>query len=154
MESPAQRPETIDELRYAVDAAFAMLAGMQLDVFTPLKAGSKRAEEIAQAIGVGPSRLRLLLYCLVAAGLLTEQNGCFSNTPETNQFLVKGDRLYMNNMHELLSHRWTTLFPHTAESIRSGVPQAKVDFSNSPQQDLEAFLRRINRNTVAAARAC
>jgi 16S rRNA G1207 methylase RsmC len=39
------------------------------------------------------------------------------------------------------------------ESIRRSVPQAKVDFSNAPQQDLEAFLRRINRNTVAAARA-
>jgi 2-polyprenyl-3-methyl-5-hydroxy-6-metoxy-1,4-benzoquinol methylase len=127
-----------------------MLAGMQLDVFTPLKAGPKTAEEIGQAIGVGPSRLRLLLYCLVAAGLLTEQNGRFSNTPEANQYLVKGKPSYIGNIQALLNHRWSTVFPRTAESIRSGLPQAKVDFSNSPKQELEAFLRRINVLTVAA----
>jgi hypothetical protein len=51
-------------LRYAADAAFAMLAAMQLDVFTPLKGGLKTAEDIAHAIGVGPARLGLLLSAL------------------------------------------------------------------------------------------
>jgi DNA-binding IclR family transcriptional regulator len=65
-----------------------MLAGMQLDVFTRLKAGPMTAEQIAAAIGVGSSRLRLLLYVLVTAGLLTEQDGRFSNTPEANHFVT------------------------------------------------------------------
>ena len=52
--SPVRRPETINKLRFAADAALAMLAGMQLDVFTPLQAGPKTAEEIAHAIGVVP----------------------------------------------------------------------------------------------------
>jgi SAM-dependent methyltransferase len=156
MESPVPRPETINKLRSAADSAFAMLAGMQLDVFTPLKGGPMTAEDIAHAIGVGgPARLRLLLYGLVAAGLLTEQEGRFSNSSEANQFLVKGAPLYIGDRHILLSHRWIANLPKTAESIRSGVPQAKtkVDFSNSPQQELEAFLRRINVHTVAAARS-
>jgi hypothetical protein len=33
------------------------------------------------------------------------------------------------------------------------VPQAKLDFSKSPQAELETYLRRINVLTVAAARA-
>jgi hypothetical protein len=141
METPVPRPETINRLIFAADSAFAMLAGMQLDVFTPLKGSPMTAEDIAHAIGVGgPARLRLLLYALVAAGLLTEQEGCFSNTPEVNQFLVKGAPLYMGDRHTLLSHWWTVNLLKTAESIRSGVPQAKVDFSNSPQQELEVFL--------------
>ena len=37
MESPVPRSDTINKLRFGADAAFAMLAGMQLDVFTPLK---------------------------------------------------------------------------------------------------------------------
>ena len=89
MEKRVPRPDRINQLRTEADAAFAMLAGMQLDVFTPLKAGPLNAEQIADAIGVTAGRLRLLLYCLVAAGLLTEENGRFSNTPEANQFLVK-----------------------------------------------------------------
>jgi 2-hydroxy-4-(methylsulfanyl)butanoate S-methyltransferase len=153
MESPVPRPDIINKLRFAADAAFAMLAGMQLDVFTPLQGGPKTAEDIAHAAGVGPARLRLLLYSLVAAELLTEQDGRFSNTAEANQFLVKGVPSYMGNMHALLSHRWIANLPKTAESIRSGVPQAKVDFSNSSQQELEAFLRRINVLTIAAADA-
>ena len=66
-----------------------MLAGMQLDLFTPLKNRPMTAEQIAAAIGVVPTRLRLLLYCLVAAGLLTERNGKFANTPEANQFWLR-----------------------------------------------------------------
>ncbi len=144
-------PGTINRLRAAADSAFAMLAGMQLEVFTPLKNGPMTAQQIAAAIGVAPTRLRLLLYCLVAAGLLTEKDGKFANTPEANQFLVKGDPSYMGNKHGSIAHRWSTCFK-TAESIRSGVPQAKLDFSNSPPQELETFLRTINVNTVPAAR--
>jgi len=56
MESPVPRPDTVNKRRFAADAAFAMLAGMQLDVFTPLQGGPKTAEDIAHAIGVGPAR--------------------------------------------------------------------------------------------------
>ncbi len=33
------------------------------------------SEQIVEAIGVAPTRLPLLLYALVAGGLLTEQDG-------------------------------------------------------------------------------
>ena len=36
MENTAPRPDTINALRFGADSALAMLAGMQLDVFTPL----------------------------------------------------------------------------------------------------------------------
>ena len=39
MEGPVTRPDTVNKLRFAADSAFAILAGMQLDVFTPLKGG-------------------------------------------------------------------------------------------------------------------
>jgi 2-polyprenyl-3-methyl-5-hydroxy-6-metoxy-1,4-benzoquinol methylase len=144
-------PETINRLRSAADSALAMLAGMQLDVFTPLKNGPNTAEQIAAAIGVAPTRLRLLLYCLVAAELLTEKDGMFSNSPEANQFLVKGEPAYLGTRHAIIANRWTSSLK-TAESIRSGVPQAKLDFSNSPPDELEKFLRTINANTIPAAR--
>jgi SAM-dependent methyltransferase len=79
-----------------------------------------------------------------------EQDGRFSNTPEANQFLVSGARSYIGHMHAVLSQRWMINL-RTVESIRTGVPQAKLDFSNSPQEEIEAFLRTINRRTVSAA---
>ena len=151
MEDSTPRPDTITRLRSTANGAFAMLAGMQLDVFTPMKDGPLTAEQIAAAICVGPSRLRLLLYVLVTAGLLTEQDGRFSNTAEANHFLVKGLPSYLGNKHATIAMTWSA-YLKTAESIRSGVPQAKMDFSNSPQEDVEAFLRSINANTVPSAR--
>ena len=152
MEDPVLRPDTVNKLRFAADAAFSMLAGMQLDLFTPLKDSPMTANQIADALGVGSARLRLLLYALVTAGLLTEKEGYFSNTPEADQFLVKGMPSYLGDMHAVLSNR-STVKLKTAESIRTGVPQAKVDFSKSSQEELEAFLRRINLLAVEAAHA-
>lgn len=51
MANPTPHPDTINALRFGVDSAFAMLAGMQLDVFTPLQHGPMTAEQIAEAIG-------------------------------------------------------------------------------------------------------
>jgi SAM-dependent methyltransferase len=152
MTNAISQPETVNRLRAGVDAGFAMLAGMQLDLFTPLKAGPMTAEQLAAAIGVRAGRLHLLLYVLVVAGLLNEQDGVFSNTAEANQFLVKGEPSYIGNRHAAIAMRWRENFK-TADSIRSGVPQAKLDFSNSPPEELEKFLRNINASTVPSARA-
>ena len=53
MTSPTPRPETIEGLASAVPPALAMLAGKQLDLFTPLKDGPLSTEQIANALGVG-----------------------------------------------------------------------------------------------------
>lgn len=42
MEGAIPRPDTVNKLRSAADAAFAMLAGMQLELFTPARTISKR----------------------------------------------------------------------------------------------------------------
>ena len=67
MTSPAPKPETIDKLTRAAYPAFAMLAGMQLDVFTPLSNGPKTIAEVAKGLGVLPLKLQPLLYALVSA---------------------------------------------------------------------------------------
>jgi SAM-dependent methyltransferase len=144
--------ETINKLRFAVDAGFGMLAGMQLDLFTPLKSGPMTAEELAAALGVSPHRLRLLLYLLVAAELLTEKAGRFAKTDEGNKYLVKGEPLYMGNQHAAIAMRWRQNFG-TAESIRSGAPTGKLDFSNASPEALETFLRNINATAAPSARA-
>jgi hypothetical protein len=150
MASPEPRPDTINALRFGADASFAMLAGIQLDVFTPLSSSPLTAEQIAEAIGVAPTRLPLLLYALVAAGLLTEQDGRFANTLEAHHFLVKDSPSYMGNMFGQIASQWSAKL-QTAESLRTGIPQALIDFSDSPREEVEALLRRINVRTVATA---
>jgi hypothetical protein len=150
MEPRVPRPDTIQALRWGADAAFAMLAGLQLDVFTPLQGGPLTPAHLAEAIGVGPARLRLLLYALVAAGLLTEQDGRFANTPEAQHFLVQGTSTSLGPLHHNLAAQWAFKL-HTATSIQTGGPQAHLDFTQASPETLEAFLRRINVSTIAAA---
>ena len=44
-------------------------------------------EQVSDALGIGVTKLRPLLYSLVLVGLLTVENARFSNTEETNHFL-------------------------------------------------------------------
>lgn len=151
MTGSTPQPETLTKLTYAVHPSFAMLAGMQLDLFTPLKGGPMNAEQIADAIGVGSAKLKPLLYVLVAAGLLTVEGDLFSNTAEANHFLVRGSPLYRGGGHEVLSDLWHATLK-TAESIRAGAPQAKHDFSAMPQDELESFFRGGHATALAAGR--
>lgn len=151
MEAAASTPDTINKLRFAADGAFAMLAGMQLDVFTPLADGPKTADQIGEAIGVRPDRLRLLLYALAAARLLDTKDGFFENTPEAARFLVRGNPDYLFGMDSSWANQWRAKLG-TAESIRTGVPQAKLDFSKSAPEKLEEFLRMLNGQAAPTAR--
>src|SRR4030095_2584677 len=90
--SPEPRivPKTIETLADAVYPSFAMLAGMELDLFTPLKEGPLTAEEIAQTAGTDPAKTAPLLHALVAIGLLKLDGGRFLNSPEADRFLIRG----------------------------------------------------------------
>src|SRR6266849_4164217 len=114
--SPSPQPTTIQKLATAVYPSFAMLAGMQLDVFTPLKDGPLTAGQLADTLGVKAEKLSPLLYALVTADLLTVDSDRFANTPEAQQFLVKGKPTYLEGRHENFSENWATLL-HTTETI-------------------------------------
>ena len=144
-------PETINRIADGAYPAPAMLAGMQLDLFTPLEHGPMTAEEIAQAIGVGSAKLKPLLYALVAADLLTVDGDWFANTPESAHFLVSGRPEYIGHRHANMARRWKSVL-HTSESILEGKAQAKLDFSDIGEDELEVFARGMHQETLNAGR--
>lgn len=151
MANPVPQPETIDRLGYAAFPAFAMVAGMQLELFTPLGAGPMTAEQLAAALDVGAAKLTPLLYALVSAGLLTIDDGRFANTPEADHYLVRGKPTYLGGRHAFFTARYQEAL-QTAASIRTGRPQAKLDFPSMSSEALEKFLRGLHPGTVASGR--
>jgi SAM-dependent methyltransferase len=145
------RPETIERLASAVYPSFAMLAGMQLDLFTPLKDGPLTAAQLAGVLSVRADKLQPLLYALVVAGLLTVEGECFSNTPESDHFLVRGKPAYIGGRHEGFSRQWNGVLK-TAETIRTGVPQTGLDFSAMSSEEAELYYRRSSPTTSRRAR--
>jgi predicted O-methyltransferase YrrM len=130
---------------------FAMIAGMELDLFTPLKDNPMTAEQIASVLGVRPAKLKPLLYALVVAGLLSVDGELFVNTDTANRFLVRGNPSCMVDCHELHSDLWKAVLK-TADSIRTGVPQAKYDYSNMSNDELEQFFRGEHPEAVSEGR--
>jgi ubiquinone/menaquinone biosynthesis C-methylase UbiE len=140
-------PVIITRLSDSVYSSFAMLAGMQLDLFTPLEDGPLAAEELADTLDVQVTKVRPLLYALVVAGLLNVEDGLFANTPEADSYLVQGKPSYLGGEHELMSVLWDALLK-TAATISAGAPQAKWDYSSMSEKELAAVFRGIHPGAI------
>lgn len=145
------RPDTINRHANAVYPALALLAGMQLDVFTPLADGPLSAEQVAHRLGVHVDKLEPLLYALVTAEMLTVEDGRFANTDESGHFLVRDKSSYIGGQKDAFADLWSATMK-TAESIRQGRPQAKHDFAAMSKEELGAFIRSLDAGAGAAAR--
>jgi SAM-dependent methyltransferase len=149
--SVAASAERIQDLMANVSPALAMLAGMQLEVFTSLGDGVRDAGDLASALGVAEEPLSRLLYALVVCGLLERREGGFANSSEAANFLVKGLPGYLGGMHELLDQLWRADL-ETAQSLRSGRPAARHDFSQASDEHMAAMLRGMHPSAIAAGR--
>jgi SAM-dependent methyltransferase len=147
-----EAPEIINRLQAGVAPALAMLAGMQLEIFTALAEGQKTATEIAARLSLDDERLSRLLYALVLSGLLVREGERFANSSEANRFLVKGKLDYLGGAHELLADLWHADL-QTAKSIRSGRPAALHDFDSMDDVALSAFLRGLQAYAFATGQA-
>jgi len=145
------QPETIQRLGNAPFPSFAMVAGMQLELFTPLGSGPMTAARLAEALGVKESKLSPLLYALVSAGLLRLEGERFANTPEADHYLVKGKPTYLGERHLHYAARYQETM-QTAASIRSGTPQLKRDFAAMSTEELDTVLRGLHPAARAAGR--
>jgi hypothetical protein len=143
-------PKIIFRLAYGVYPSMAMLAGMQLDVFTPLKDGPMSGARLAEALDVPQEKLRPLLYALVNAELLRIENDQFANTPEGDLYLVRGRSTYLGGAHELYSDLWSAALT-AGQSIRAGAPHQKHDFVAMSDAELAAFFRGLHPGALAAA---
>jgi SAM-dependent methyltransferase len=148
---PEIKPAAIFRHAFGVYPSMAMLAGMQLDVFTPLKDGAMTEAALAHAVGVHPRKLRPLLYALVCADLLRIEGDRFANTPEADVYLVRGRPTYMGSNHELYSDLWSAALK-TGASIRNGTPQVKHDFTTMSDAELAAFFRGLHAGALATGR--
>lgn len=145
------QPNVIERLGSAVYPSFAMIAGMQLDVFTNLKDGPKTAEQVADSMGVKSAKLEPLLYALVAAELLTASDNRFANTPEASNYLVQSSPNYLKGLGRYYWDRWHEVL-RTAESIREGKPKAKIDFTKMSGEEMEAFYLGLSSGAMERGR--
>jgi SAM-dependent methyltransferase len=150
--TPADWSHVLQHIK-ALFPAVAIVAAMELDVFTPLADGaSQTVDELAAALGVPTRRLRMLLDSLAANGLVAvNHSDRFTNSAVANQFLVKGRPQYMGGSYELYSDMFATVLS-TAVSVRAGTPAALHDWERMHEDKLRAVLRGLNPGAAAHGR--
>lgn len=147
MSSSPPLPKIINQLFDAVYPSFAMLAGMELDLFTQLENTSLSADQLADALDVTVVKLRPLLYALAVAGLLLVEDDLFSNTLEADHYLVHGKPTYLGGRQKLTSSNWARILT-TAEMIRAGSPLERYNYHSMSQGELIALYRGLNSGAV------
>lgn len=151
MSNQSLQPDIIYQTRDTIRAPVALLAAMDLDIFTPLDERPLSADQIASKLGVNAKKLSPLLYVLVLAGFLTVEGDTFSNSAVVGEFLVKGKPRYMGGVHHLWMKNLHSIL-QTSETIKTGEPQAKYDWNNMPESELKASLMAMYAPTAASAR--
>ncbi|MBI2849458.1 MAG: methyltransferase domain-containing protein [Chloroflexi bacterium] len=146
------RPAIITDISAGMSKIFALKAAMELDLFTPLRDGPMSAHQLAKAARVDAGKLGLLLYVLVFLGLLEVKDGKFSNSPEAQRFLVKGEPGYMGAAQRIWGEMLEAM-SKTAESVRTGQAQGKMDFAAMPQERLNNVIRGLLPGAKTAGRA-
>ena len=102
--------------------------------------------------GVSADKLEVLLYALVPTGLILVENGRFSNSPEAEQFLVDGHDGYLGEGYvSTYEGRWQPILK-TADSIRTGTAQAKLDYTNTSEGQLNIHYKSFYAQTRSKGR--
>lgn len=106
--------------------SLALLAAVDLDVFTAIAQGKTTAAEIAGHCAANESAMRRLLDAVVAMGHLRRRGERYSLTPASAAFLVRGSDLYRESSAQF-EHRLIENWLKLPEVVRSGRPVMPPD---------------------------
>ncbi|MGD9891438.1 MAG: methyltransferase dimerization domain-containing protein [Dehalococcoidia bacterium] len=128
------QPATIQSITGAIPEGYALLAGLQLDLFTVLHDAPRTLDQLAAEIGCEPRRLGGLLYYLVRIGLISVTDDCFANTPEADRYLVRGQPGSFVNSTGFWTELWEAMAA-IAASIRAGRALEDHDYAGLPPEE-------------------
>ena len=89
---PVTTAEEVSRLAFGFMASKALFAGLHVDVFSRLSEGSRTVESLAQQSSIPVNRMRILLNALYAVGLVTYDDGQYTNSPGSESFLSKSSK--------------------------------------------------------------
>jgi len=93
---PVPRPDTtrLQRLAHSYRAAAALMAAVELGLFTRVARGADTEAAVAQALDLTPTNAERLVTACVALGLLVREGDRLHNAPDVARFLVEGEPTY------------------------------------------------------------
>ena len=119
-----------------------VLTAFELDVFTVLHNAALTSSELAGKCGTNTRYTDRLLNALCALELLIKEDNKFQNSPLAEEYLVKGNPLYMGGlMHSV--HLWRT-WSNLTQSVKTGKPAAPEAINDRGDDWLVAFIAAMH----------
>lgn len=114
-----QRLDTtrLQKMAQAYWESAALMAAVELEVFTAIARGQDTIPAVAKTIGISERNAERLLTALTAMTLLSRDGQRFANAPDVQRFLVKDGERYAGPWILFTKPRWTA-FGELSERLR------------------------------------
>lgn len=119
---PELNPDLVYDLFWGNFKPQVIRLAVQLDVFTPLAAGSSTVEQVAQSCRCDTFGKKSLLDYLCSVQVLECHGSNCGLTPTAAVFLVKDRKAYVGNM--VLHYTDKRMFDSIQQSLRNGIPSS------------------------------
>ncbi|MGE0697844.1 MAG: methyltransferase [Hyphomicrobiaceae bacterium] len=117
-ERPSVTTVRLQNIAQSYGQSAALMAAVELGIFTAIAKGAGTFEEIATATGILPTNAERLVVLLCAAGLVEKAGGRLKNAGDVERFLVEGEPGYMGPWITFTKPQWNE-WGRLAEHLRA-----------------------------------
>src|ERR1019366_4025373 len=130
----------------------ALIAAVELDVFSHIAEGKRTVKEVAAAAGASQRGMANLLDALVGMHYLRKGGGRYGLQPISSTFLVRGKKTYMGASTQPLSLSWD-IWKHVTEAVKTGKPHEAVNVAEKGKEFFPKLVGSIFPGNFAASTA-
>ncbi len=103
---PSMTTVRLQNIAQSYGQSAALMAAVEIGVFTAISKGAGTFEEIAAAVEIHPTNAERLVVLLCAAGLVEREGGRLRNAADVERFLVEGEPGYMGPWITFTKPQW------------------------------------------------
>lgn len=145
-------PDTFMEDLMGAWRSRALVAAVELDVFSSIAAGKRTVKEVAEAVRASQRGIANLLDALVAMHYLRKTASRYGLQPVSAKFLVPGKKTYAGESVRAFSLTWN-LWEHLTETVRIGHPHEAIDEPETGKEFFPQLVASIFPDNYAASTA-
>jgi SAM-dependent methyltransferase len=130
----------------------ALVAAVELDVFTHIAAGNRTVKEVAEAAAASQRGIANLLDALVTIHYLRKTGSRYTLQPVSAAFLVRGKKTYIGASAEPFALTWN-VWEHLTETVRTGRPHEAINDAEIGKEFFPRLVASIFPGSFAASTA-
>ena len=130
----------------------ALVAAIELGVFSHIADGKRTTKEIAEAAGASPRGMVCLLDALAAIGYLRKIGSRYSLQPVSRAFLIPGKKDYVGAMAQAVLINWDA-WKNLTESVKGGHPAEAVNVAEKGKEFFPKLVSSLFPGNFAASAA-